>query len=68
LVQSLFLISKNCNQFARFDSGDYEEYCLLGCDAVWLLEKPTFQGEHFASIIRVTKIGELGTTLAEASN
>jgi hypothetical protein len=25
-----------------FPGGDYEECCLLGCDAVWLLLEPTF--------------------------
>jgi hypothetical protein len=26
-----------------FHGGDYEEWCLLGCYAVWLLYEPTFR-------------------------
>jgi hypothetical protein len=26
-----------------FHGGDYEECCLLGCDAVWLLQEPMFR-------------------------
>jgi hypothetical protein len=41
-----------------------EEWRLLGCYAVWLLLRTDVSDEHSASIIRVTRIGELGTTLA----
>jgi hypothetical protein len=37
------------------------EWRLLGCYAVWLLQEPSFSEELNASIIRVTRIGELGT-------
>jgi hypothetical protein len=46
-----------------FHGGDYEDSSLLRCYAVWL-----FSEECIASIIRVTKIGELGTMLAVTSN
>jgi hypothetical protein len=45
----------------------YEEWCLLGCYAVWLVRTDVSE-EPSASIIRVTTIGELGTTLAATSN
>jgi hypothetical protein len=51
-----------------FHSGDYEEWRLLGCYAVWLLYEPTFSKELSAYFIRVTRIGGLGTTLALTSN
>jgi hypothetical protein len=47
--------------------GDYEECRLLRRYAVWLLKDPMFR-RNSASIIRVTRIGELGTTLAVTSN
>jgi hypothetical protein len=28
---------ENVSQFKYFHGGDYEEWCLLGCYAVWLL-------------------------------
>jgi hypothetical protein len=39
-----------------FHGDDYEECCVLGCDAMWLLLELT-------SIIRVKRISELGTTV-----
>jgi hypothetical protein len=45
-----------------------EEWCLLGCYAVWLLLRAEVSKELSASFIRVTRIGELGTTLAVTSN
>jgi hypothetical protein len=45
--------------------GDYEECRLLGCVAVWLT---VVSEERIASIIRVKRIGELGTMLAATSN
>jgi hypothetical protein len=30
-------------RFEVFHGGDYEEWCLLGCYAVWLLREPTFR-------------------------
>jgi hypothetical protein len=50
-----------------FHGGDYEECCLLGCYAVWLLLRTDVSEEPGASI-RVTRIGELGTTQAATSN
>jgi hypothetical protein len=47
-----------------FHCGDHEEWRLLGCYAVWLLLSTNVLDELSASIIRVTRIGELGTTLA----
>jgi hypothetical protein len=34
--------SRKCNIWG-FHGGDYEEWCLLGCHAVWLLQEPTFR-------------------------
>jgi hypothetical protein len=51
-----------------FHSGDYEECRLPGCYAVWLFARTDVSEEHTASIIRVTRIGELGITLAVTSN
>jgi hypothetical protein len=52
-------------RFVVFHGGDYEEWRLLECYAVW----PTDVSEELiASFIRVTRIGELGTTLAATSN
>jgi hypothetical protein len=45
-----------------------EEWCLLGCYTVWLLLRTDVLEEPGASFIRVTKIGELGTTQAATSN
>jgi hypothetical protein len=45
-----------------------EEWCLLGCYAVWLLLRTDVSEELSASFISVTRIGELGTTLAVTSN
>jgi hypothetical protein len=46
----------------------FEEWRLLGCYAVWLLLRTDVSEELSASIIAVTRIGELGTTLAATSN
>jgi hypothetical protein len=46
----------------------FEEWCLLGCYAMWVLCEPEVPDELSASFIRVTKIGEIGTTLAVTSN
>jgi hypothetical protein len=51
-----------------FHGGDYEEWRILGCYAVWLLQEPPFRRNLATSFVRVTRIGELGTTLAVASN
>jgi hypothetical protein len=45
---------------------NYEERRLLGYYAVWLLSEQTFR--RSASIIGVTRIDELGTSLATTSN
>jgi hypothetical protein len=45
-----------------------EEWPLLGCYAVWVLVRTDSSEELSASIIRVTIIGELGTTLTLTSN
>jgi hypothetical protein len=45
-----------------------EEWRLLGCYAVWLLPRTDVSEELSTSIIRVTRIGEIGTTLAVTSN
>jgi hypothetical protein len=47
-----------------FHDNDYEEWRLLGCYAVWLVLRTEVSEELSASFIRVTRIGELGTTLA----
>jgi hypothetical protein len=47
--------------------GDYEEWCLLGSYAARLLRTDVSE-EPGASFIRVTRIGELGTTQAATSN
>jgi hypothetical protein len=44
-----------------------KECRLLECYAVWLLLDPAFSEERSAPIIRVTRIGELETTLAVRS-
>jgi hypothetical protein len=46
----------------------YEELCLLGCYAVWLLLNTDVSEEHSTSIITVKRIHELGTTLAVTSS
>jgi hypothetical protein len=51
-----------------FHGGDYEEWRLLGCYAVLLLLKIDVSEEISASIIRVTRFTELGTTFAVSSN
>jgi hypothetical protein len=43
---------------------EFKERRLLGCYAVWLLLRSEVSEERIASIIRVTRICELGTTLA----
>jgi hypothetical protein len=50
-----------------FHGGDYEECSILGYDRVVLVKTDVSQ-ERITSIIRVTRIGELGTTLAVTSN
>jgi hypothetical protein len=57
---------KMCKIWA-FHGSDYEECCLLVCDAVWLLYESTFW-RNIASIIRVERINDLGTTLTASSN
>jgi hypothetical protein len=42
----------------------YEEWHPLGCYAMWLLVRTDVSEELSSSFIRVTRIGELGTTLA----
>jgi hypothetical protein len=44
-----------------------EEYRLLGCYAMWF-ERTDVSEELSASIIRVTRFDELGTTLTVTSN
>jgi hypothetical protein len=51
-----------------FHGGDYEEWCLLGCYASVALVRTDISEELSASFIRVTRIWELGTTLAVTSN
>jgi hypothetical protein len=51
-----------------FHGGGYEECRLLGCYAVWVLGRTDVSEELIAFIIRVTRIGELGTTLAVTTN
>jgi hypothetical protein len=51
-----------------FHGGDYEECRLLGCYAMWFLLRTDVSEEPSASFIMVTRIGELGTTLAATSN
>jgi hypothetical protein len=46
----------------------HEEWRLLRCYTVWLSLEPTFSEELSASFIRVTRTGELGTTLAVTNN
>jgi hypothetical protein len=55
---SRLMVCKICG----FHGGDYEERCLLGCYAVALVRTDVSE-EGISSIIRVTKIGELGTML-----
>jgi hypothetical protein len=43
-----------------FQGGDYEEWHLLGCYAMWLLQEPTLR----RNLVPPSRIGELGTTLA----
>jgi hypothetical protein len=45
-----------------------EEWHLLGCYTMWLLLRTDISEELSASFIKVTRIGELGTTLAVTSN
>jgi hypothetical protein len=45
-----------------------EECCVLGFDAMWFLVRTDVSEEHIATIIRVNRIGEQGTTLAVTSN
>jgi hypothetical protein len=45
----------------------YFEWGLLGCYVVWLVRADVSE-EISASFIRVTRIGELGTTIAVTSN
>jgi hypothetical protein len=46
---------------------EWAEWHLLGCYAVWLLRTDVSE-ELSASFIRVTRIGELGKTLAVTIN
>jgi hypothetical protein len=47
--------------------GNYEEWRLLGCYTMWLARTDVSE-EFSASLIMVTRISELGTTLAVTSN
>jgi hypothetical protein len=61
--------SKNC--FCSLNSELFfnnEDRSLLVCDAVWLLLRTDISEECSASIIKVTRIGKIGTTLAVTSN
>jgi hypothetical protein len=49
-----------------FHGGEYEEWCLLGLRRVALVRTDVSE-EPSASFIRVTRIGELGTTQAATS-
>jgi hypothetical protein len=51
-----------------FHRGDYDECRLHGLDALWFLLRTDVWEERSASIIRVTRIDELGTTLSVTSN
>jgi hypothetical protein len=53
-------------KISGFHGGHYGECRLLECYAVWFLYECTCRST--ASIIRVTSIGELGTTLTVNSN
>jgi hypothetical protein len=52
----------------RFHGGDYEEWRLLGCYAVWLLYEPTFRRNLAPASSGLQESMELGTTLAVSSN
>jgi hypothetical protein len=52
----------------NFHAGDYEVRRILGCYAAWLLLRIDFSEERIASIIRVTRIGRLGTMVAITRN
>jgi hypothetical protein len=39
----IIISTKSFVRFEVFTSGDYEEWFLLGCYAVWLLKEPTFR-------------------------
>jgi hypothetical protein len=45
-----------------------EEWCLLGCYAVWAVVRTDVSEEPGTSFIRVTTISELGTTQAATGN
>jgi hypothetical protein len=47
---------------------DFEAWRLLGCYALLALVRTGVSEELSASIMRVTKIGELGTSLAVTSS
>jgi hypothetical protein len=54
-------------KISGFHGGDYEECRPLEC-AVWLLLTIDVSEERIASTIKMTRIGELGTTLAVTRN
>jgi hypothetical protein len=55
-------------KISGFHGGDYEEWRLLRWYALVALVRTDVSEELIASFIRVTRIGELGTTLALTSN
>jgi hypothetical protein len=62
----LAALSETCKIWG-FHGGDYDEWCLLVCYAVWFLWEPFVSEELSASFITVARIGELRTTLAVTS-
>jgi hypothetical protein len=63
---SLWQYIINYVRLLGFHGGDYEELHLLGCYAVRLVRTDVLE-ELSASFIRVTRISELGTTVAITS-
>jgi hypothetical protein len=57
----------NSCKISDFHGDNYEECCLLGCDANMALVRTEASEEIITSTIRVTRIGEL-ETLAVTSN
>jgi hypothetical protein len=55
---------KKYKLYLKFSHSDFEECRLLGYCAVWFFNNRRF---HHASIFRVTRTGELVTTLAVSS-
>jgi hypothetical protein len=65
--RKLFVVIRILCKIWGFHGRDYEEWRLLGCCVVALAITDVSE-ERNASIIKVTRIGELGTTLAVTSN